>query len=60
MHTAVVQGFGDAGQNVNPVDNVKKRYTRSAKENNIPTDMFIDVKQNGNIITARVVYTKQV
>lgn len=59
MQTAVVQGLALPGK-MNPVDNVKTRIQKSIVENNIPTDAFVDVKQNGNALTARVAYAKQV
>jgi hypothetical protein len=59
METTVVQALAMPGT-VKPVDVVKNRITRAAKEDNIPADMWLEVKPNGNIIQARVVYTKQV
>lgn len=59
MQTAVLQGLAMPGK-VNPVDNVKSRIQRAFALNNVPTDAVVEVKQAGNSITARVVYTKQV
>ena len=59
MGTAVLQGLALPGK-VNPVDNVKARVARAVQDNNIPTDAVVDVKQVGNIITAHVIYSKQV
>ncbi len=59
MQTAVVQGLALPGK-VNPVDNVKSRIMRAAQINAVPEDAIIDVKQNGNTISAHVVYAKQV
>jgi hypothetical protein len=59
MSTAVLQGLAMPGK-LDPVDNVRARIVRAAKTNDIPADAIIDVKQNGNIITAHVMYTKQI
>ena len=59
MATAVLQGLAMPGK-VNPVENVKARIQQSIQINNIPPDALVDVKQNANVITAHVVYTKQV
>ena len=59
MQTAVVQGLALPGK-VNPVDNVKTRIMRAAQINQLPEDTIIDVKQNGNAISAHVVYAKKV
>lgn len=59
MATAVLQGLALPGK-VNPVENVKARIQKSIQQNNIPPDALLDVKQNANVITAHVVYTKDV
>lgn len=59
METAVLQGLAMPGK-VNPVENVKTRIQKSIQQNNIPVDALLDVKQNANVITAHVTYTKQV
>ena len=59
MQTAVVQGLALPGK-VNPVENVKARILQSAQRNDVPADVVIDVKQAGNILTAHVVYQKDV
>ncbi len=59
MSTAVLQGLALPGK-LNPVDNVKAKLVRAAQINGLPADALIDVKQNGNVITAHVVYTKPV
>jgi hypothetical protein len=59
MDTTVVQALAMPGK-VNPVDVVKNRISKAATQDNIPADMFLEVKPNGNILQARVVYTKQV
>ena len=59
MSTAVLQGLALPGK-LNPVDNVKAKLQRAAQINQLPPDTVIDVKQNGNVITAHVIYTKPV
>jgi hypothetical protein len=59
METTVVQAMA-VPPNVKPVDMVKKRLTRAAAEDDVPADMFLEVKQTGNVVQARVAYTKQV
>lgn len=59
MSAAVLQGLALPGK-VNPVDNVKARIQRAAQVNDIPADALIDVKQQGNVLSARVAYSKPV
>ncbi len=59
MQAAVLQGMVITGK-INPVDNVKTRIQKAVQLNNIPPDATIDVRQNGNVISARVVYSKPV
>jgi hypothetical protein len=59
MSTAVLQGLALPGK-LNPVDNVKQKLQRAAQINSLPADAMIDVKQNGNVITAHVTYVKPV
>ena len=59
MSTAVLQGLALPGK-LSPTDNVKTRIEQSALRNDLPTDVFIDVKQMGTSLTARVVYDKTV
>jgi hypothetical protein len=59
MSAAVMQGLALPGK-VNPVDNVKARIQRAAQTNNVPADAVIDVKQDANVLTAHVAYTKPV
>ena len=44
MSTAVLQGLALPGK-LSPTDNVKTRIEQSALRNDLPTDVFIDVKQ---------------
>ena len=59
MQTAVLQGLALPGK-VSAIDNVKGRIAKAIQTNNIPADAFVDVRQAGNSITARVVYSQQV
>lgn len=59
MSTAVLQGLALPGK-MSPTDNVRTRIEQSALRNDLPTDVFIDVKQKGTSLTARVVYDKTV
>ena len=59
METAVMQGLALPGK-MNPVDNVKARLAKAAQINSLPPDALIDVKQNGNLITAHVTYSKPI
>jgi len=59
METAVVQGLALPGK-MSPVDNIKARIQKSIAINNIPPDALVDVKQNGNSITAHVSYAQDV
>lgn len=59
MSTAVVQGLALPGK-LNPIDNVKAKLQRAAQINDLPADTVIDVRQTGNVISAHVIYTKQV
>jgi hypothetical protein len=59
MQTAVVQGLAAPGK-TSPVDLVKKKIIVSAESNNIPPDVFIEVKAINNTIQAHVYYTQDV
>ena len=59
MQSAVLQGMALPGK-VNPVDNVKGRIQKAIAQNDIPGDALVDVKQNGNAISAHVAYQKDV
>ena len=59
MSTAVLQGLAMPGK-VNPVDNVKARVEKAMQINSTPPDATLSVTQQGNVIQARVTYTKTV
>ena len=59
MQTAVLQGTALPSTR-NPLGVVKDRLKKAARENNLPEDALIEVKQLNNIIQAHVSYTTQV
>jgi hypothetical protein len=59
MQTAVVQGMALPGK-MNPIDNVKQRINQAITSNDIPKEALVNVTQQGNVIQARVSYTKTV
>jgi len=59
MNAAVLQGLALPGR-LSPTDNVKARLQRAFTLNNVPADALMEVKQNGNSLTARVAYSKQI
>ncbi len=59
MNTAVLQGMALPGK-LNIVENVKARIQKTFAQNDIPADVILEVKQAGNVVTARVAYVKQV
>ena len=59
MDTSVVQALAMPGK-VHPAEMVKNRIMKAARDEDLPPDLFLDVKPAGNIIQARAVYTKQV
>ena len=60
MQTAVVQGLAAPANGVKPTEFVKLKIQKAAKDNNLPSDIYMDVKQNGSNIQARVYYVKPV
>ena len=59
MDTAVVKGLAASGQ-MKPLDVVKASVERAVRENNVPADAFIEIKPAGTVVTARIIYSKQV
>jgi hypothetical protein len=59
MQTAVVNGMA-LPPNVKPVDSVKARIEKAAADNDIPKDMVLDVKMNGQTVVAHVSYNKPI
>ena len=59
MHTIVVQGMAIPANGVDPVTAMKGKLISRAKDYNLPP-AFVDVRQNNNITTARIKYSKQI
>jgi hypothetical protein len=59
MQTAVINGLALA-RGAKPLESVSARIQRAARDNDIPQDAVIEVKQVGNIVQARVAYSRKV
>ncbi len=59
MHKAVIQGSA-LPTTGNPIGVTQEKIKRSAESNNIPPDVFIEVKQITGGLQARSVYSKKV
>jgi hypothetical protein len=59
MQTSVVNGMATNGK-ISPVDYVKIRLQKAIQDNNLPADTYVDVKQVGQTVQARAVYSQQV
>lgn len=59
METAVVQAMAMPG-NTDTVALTKLKLQRVASANNVPHNVFIEVKQNNGIYQARAAYSKEV
>jgi len=59
MQTSVVNALATPGR-VTPTDYVKNRLQKAIKDNDLPTDTVVDVKQAGTIIQAHAAFTKPV
>ncbi len=59
MDTAVVRGMA-APARVKPADVVKASVEKALRDNNAPENTFVDIKPNGAVVQAHVVYTKKV
>lgn len=60
MQTAVINGISMPGMGKPPVDVVKEKLIAAARNNDIPANAVIQVKQNSGSVQARVAYSKQV
>lgn len=60
MQTAVVQGLATPSKAGKPTDFVKAKIERAIIVNDIPADAYVEVKQNGKELQARVVYTQSI
>lgn len=59
METAIVQGLA-LPSTADPIGTTQSKLRRVAAADNIPSDVFIEVKQVNNVLQARVYYLKQV
>jgi hypothetical protein len=59
MQTIVVQGMALPTNGASPVDVMKAKITRAAKDNQLPPAL-IDIKNTNNVTTAHVKYSKEV
>ncbi len=60
MQTAVVQGVSMPSTYGKPIEVIKGKISNAANLNELPPDVFIDVKEKNNVMTARVYYTRQI
>ena len=58
MQTAVIQGSVLPTTQGRPTDLVKGKLMNAIRNNNLPYDTYINVREVNNIVTARVFYTK--
>src|SRR5687768_7211146 len=59
MDTAVVKGLAASGQ-MKPMDIVTASVKKAAYDYNVPSDAFVEIKQENGVVRAHVVYTKQI
>ena len=59
MDTAVVKGLAASGS-MKPLDVVDASIRRAARDNNVPTDAYVEVKEETSYVSAHVYYTKEV
>jgi len=59
MQTSVVNALATPGR-VTPTDYIKNRLQKAIKDNDLPTDTVVDVKQAGTVIQAHAAFTKPV
>jgi hypothetical protein len=60
IQTAVIQGLATPQRVGTPQQFVKEKIQRAIAANDAPPDTYVEVKQNGKNIQARVYYTKVV
>jgi hypothetical protein len=60
MHTAVLSGSAISGGKVNAADVTKNRIMKFAQDNGFPTDLTIDSKMSGSVISSTVRYSQDV
>ena len=59
MKAAVLQGTTIPSSAGTPIAVIKDKLFKAAKSNDLPYDVYVNVIENNNIITARVYYTKE-
>ncbi|MGD9561269.1 MAG: hypothetical protein AB7F88_03905 [Pyrinomonadaceae bacterium] len=59
MDSAVVKGMAASGR-MHPVDIVTASLTRAMRDNHTPADAIVTIEPNGAVVTAHIVYSKQV
>lgn len=60
MQTAVIQGLATPPRFGTPSQFIKEKITRAMAANDIPSDAYLEVKQVGTNVQARVYYTKTI
>jgi len=60
MQTAVVQGLATPQKFGTPQQFVKDKIERAIAANDVPKEAYLEVKQNGKTLQARVYYTKSI
>lgn len=60
MQTAVINGVSMPAVGKTAVDVVKEKLTSAARNNNLPTNAVIQVKQLNSTVQAHVSYSKQI
>ncbi len=60
LQTIVVSAVAMPVINKSAVDVAKEKIAGYIRANGIPANTFVEVKQNGNLVTARVAYTQPV
>ncbi len=59
LDTAVVKGLAASGQ-LKPLEVVRASVEKAIRENNVPSDAFVEIKPVGTVVQAHVAYTKQI
>ena len=60
IQTAIIQGLATPSRVGTPAQFVRDKIDRAVAANDVPKDAFVEVKQNGKTLQARVYYTKTV
>lgn len=60
MQTAVINAVALPGINKSPVDVVKEKVMAAVRNNDLPANTVVQVKQANNIVQAHVAYSKDV